>query len=50
MAESRYTVERRERSTHSRMREFLYRIKHDERLETTVLPLEDGVSLSVKKK
>lgn len=50
VAESRYTVERRERSTHSRMREFLYRIKHDERLETTVLPLEDGVSLSVKKK
>lgn len=49
VAESRYTLERRERSTHVRMREFLYRIKHDDRLETTVLPLEDGVSLSVKR-
>jgi len=47
--ESRFTVDRRDRTTHERMREFLYRIKHDERLETSVLPLGDGVSLSVMK-
>lgn len=45
--ESRFTVDRRDRTTHERMREFLYRIKHDERLETAVLPLGDGVSFSV---
>ena len=46
--ESRYTVDRRERTTHSRMREFLYEIKHDERLETAVTPTGDGVSISVR--
>ncbi|MDO4488252.1 MAG: O-methyltransferase [Eubacteriales bacterium] len=46
--ESRFTVDRRDRTTHERMREFLYRIKHDERLETSVIPLGDGVSISVK--
>ena len=47
--ESRFTVERRERTTHSRMREFLYAIKHDERLESSVLPIGDGVSISVRR-
>lgn len=47
--ESRFTVERRERTTHSRMREFLYEIKHHPLLESAVLPLGDGVSLSVKR-
>lgn len=47
--ESRFTVDRRERTTHERMREFLYHLKHDEQLETAVLPLGDGVSLSVFK-
>lgn len=47
--ESRFTVERRERTTHSRMREFLHAIKHDERLESSVLPIGDGVSISVRR-
>ena len=47
--ESRFTVERRDRTTHSRMREFLYTIKNHAELETSVLPLGDGVSISVKK-
>ena len=47
--EPRVTVERRERTTHSRMREFLYEIKHSERLISSVLPLGDGVSVSVKR-
>ncbi len=46
--ESRFAVPRRERTTHARMREFLYRIKHDPRLTSSVLPLGDGVSLSVR--
>lgn len=47
--ESRFAVERRNRTIHSRMREYLYELKHDKRLETTILPLGDGVALSVKK-
>ena len=45
--ESRFAVARRDRTTHARMREFLYKIKHDERLTSSVLPLGDGVSVSV---
>ena len=46
--ESRFTVERRERTTHKRMRDFLYAIKHDPELSSSVIPIGDGVSLSVK--
>lgn len=46
--ESRFTVDRRDRTTHERMREFLYRIKHDPELTSCVIPLGDGVSVSVK--
>ena len=47
--EPRATVERRERTTHSRMREFLYEIKHNRALVSSVLTLGDGVSISVKR-
>ena len=47
--ESRYAVERRNRTIHSRMREYLYELKHKEELQTSILPLGDGVALSVKK-
>ena len=46
--ESRFTVQRRERTTHERMREFLRQLKTDERLSTSILPVGDGVSFSVK--
>lgn len=46
--ESRFTIPRRERTTHSRMREFLWEIKHRKDLISSVLPLGDGVSISVK--
>ncbi len=49
VAESRFTIPRRERTTHARMREFLYEIKHDPRLETAVMNIGDGVSMSVRK-
>lgn len=48
--ESRFAVERRNRTIHSRMREYLYELKHNEQLQTSILPLGDGVALSVRKK
>lgn len=47
--ESRYAVRRRDRTIHSRMREYLYRITHDKGLETVILPVGDGVALCVRK-
>lgn len=47
--QSRFVVERRDRTIHSRMREYLYTLKHHEELETSILPLGDGVALSIKK-
>lgn len=47
MIESRYVVERRDRTIHKRMREYLYTLKHDEELLTSIIPLGDGITLSV---
>ena len=47
--ESRYLVERRDRTIHRRMREFLYALTHDDGLETVILPVEDGIALTYKK-
>lgn len=47
--ESKYAINKRDRTIHGRMREFLYLINHDERLESVVLPNGDGVALSYKK-
>lgn len=49
IVESRYAVERRDRTIHARMREYLYVLKHREELETAILPVGDGVAVSVKK-
>ena len=49
LIESHYLVERRNRTIYKRMREYLYELKHDLRLETSILPLGDGVAVSVKK-
>lgn len=46
--DSRYIVNRRNRTIHSRMREYLFTLKNHEELETSILPLGDGVALSVK--
>lgn len=46
--ESRFAVERRNRTIHSRMREYLYELKHNEQLQTSIVPLGDGLALSVK--
>ena len=49
MVESHFAVERRNRTIYKRMREYLYVLKHHELLETSILPLGDGVTLSIKK-
>ena len=46
--ESRFAVERRDRTIHSGMREYLYELKHHEELLTSIIPLGDGVAVSVK--
>ena len=47
--ESRFAVTRRNRTIHSRMREYLYELKHHPDLETAILPVGDGVTISLKK-
>lgn len=47
--ESRFAVTRRNRTIHSRMREYLYELKHHPKLETVILPVGDGVTISVYK-
>lgn len=46
--ESRFAVERRNRTIYKRMRDYLYELKHNETLRTSVIPIGDGVTLSVK--
>ncbi|MEE1086140.1 MAG: O-methyltransferase [Schaedlerella sp.] len=47
--ESRFAVDRRDRTIHARMREYLYTIKHHPQLLTSIIPLGDGVAVSIKK-
>ena len=47
--ESRYAVTRRNRTIHSRMREYLFELTHHLQLETCILPVGDGITLSVKR-
>ncbi len=46
--ESRYAVTRRNRTIHSRMREYLYALKHDPQLQTAVLSVGDGMTISYR--
>ena len=47
--ESHFAVERRNLTIYKRMREYLYVLKNHEELETSIIPLGDGVTLSIKK-
>ena len=47
--ESHFAVERRNSTIYKRMRQYLYVLKNHESLETSILPLGDGVTLSIKK-
>lgn len=46
--QSRFAVERRNRTIHARMRDYLYELKHNAKLTTSIIPLGDGVAVSVK--
>ena len=46
--ESRFAVVRRDRTIHGRMRDYLYELKHNPELITDILPVGDGVTISIK--
>lgn len=46
--ESRFAVVRRDRTIHTRMREYLYTLKHMEGVSTVILPVGDGITVTVK--
>ncbi|SEQ07356.1 Predicted O-methyltransferase YrrM [Lachnospiraceae bacterium NE2001] len=47
--ESHFLVEKRDRTIHDRMREYLQTITNDARLETSILSVGDGLALSIVK-
>ena len=44
--QSRYAVNRRDRTIHGRMREYLYQLTHSEELDTVILPVGDGITVT----
>lgn len=44
----RFGVTRRNRTIYERMREYLYAVTHCEELQTSIVPIGDGITLSVK--
>lgn len=46
--ESHFLVEKRNRTIHDRMREYLYTITHDEELTTSILSVGDGMAVSIR--
>ncbi len=49
LIESHFVVERRNRTIHKRMREYLQTLMHSEIFQTSILPVGDGMALSVKR-
>jgi predicted O-methyltransferase YrrM len=47
--ESHFAVTRRNRTIHKRMREYLYELTHHGELVTSLLPVGDGITVSVRK-
>ena len=47
--ESHFAVERRNRTIYKRMREYLYTLTHHPNLVTSILPVGDGITVSVYK-
>ena len=48
IAESKFSIERRDRTIHMRMREYLYALTHNEALNTVILPIGDGLAVSCR--
>ena len=49
IVESRYAVTRRNRTIHARIREYVYELTHSEDFVTSIVPIGDGITLSVKR-
>lgn len=49
IVQSRFAVRRRDRTIHARIREYLRVLSGDDDFVTTILPVADGMTLSVKK-
>ena len=46
--ESRFAIDRRDRTEHKRMRDYLYNITHSEKWQTAVITSADGMAISVR--
>lgn len=44
--ESHFAVEKRNRTIHDKMREYLYKLTHEDGLHTTVIPVGDGLAVT----
>ena len=49
LIESKFVVRRRDRTSHKRMREYMEVVKNHPELETSIVPIGDGITMSVKK-
>lgn len=49
IAQSRFEVPRRQRTIHKRMRNFLWNISHSSVLQSSIIPIGDGVAICYKK-
>ena len=49
LVRSRFSTPRRQRTIHDRMREFIWQIKHSDEMETSLLTVGDGLTLSIRK-
>ncbi|MCR5515017.1 MAG: O-methyltransferase [Lachnospira sp.] len=49
IVESHFTVARRDKTIHTRMREYVYTLTHHKDLITSIVPIGDGITLSVKR-
>lgn len=49
LIQSKYVVRRRDRTIHKRMREYLEVVKNHPELETSIIPIGDGITMSVKR-
>lgn len=49
IVQSKYGVTRRNRTIHTRMREYIYHLTHCEEFVTSIVPIGDGITLSIRK-
>ena len=46
--QNRWSIEKRDRTIHKRMREYLYEITHNEDLKSYIFDIADGIAMSIK--